>query len=111
MGYYLGAEDYYTHMVGGGYDLHRDKTAKCGAGCSEIEWSAQGIYSTEVFAAELVAKIRSHASTAPSKPLFVYAAFQSVHSPIEAPAWVIFTIKCIILSFIDFNKHFHIKNL
>ena len=71
------------------YTLFRDKQPKCGSGCSEIEWSARGIYSTELFATEVVSKIKAHASLPSHQKLFVYAAFQSVHSPIEAPAWAV----------------------
>merc|ERR1719183_1818126 len=40
-GYLTGAEDYYTHVsTAGGYDMHFN---------NEVDWSAKGTYSTELF--------------------------------------------------------------
>mmetsp|Transcript_52028 Transcript_52028/g.116778 ORF Transcript_52028/g.116778 Transcript_52028/m.116778 type:complete len:531 (+) Transcript_52028:1-1593(+) len=81
-GYYEGFEDYYFHAVAGGYDLHREPTERCGAGCTQVAWGDVGKYSTHLFAEEAVRIVDSHD---PSEPLFLYQAWQGVHSPREAP--------------------------
>jgi arylsulfatase B len=87
-GYYLGAEDYYTHSLGpgNGYDLHNDSRPMCGPGCSEVPWQYNGTYSAHLFASEAERVLAAHAENDPSKPLFLFLAFQSVHAPVQAPA-------------------------
>jgi len=43
-GYYSGGQDYYTHMEGGGFDLHVDQGVNCGANCSVVDWPNKGVY-------------------------------------------------------------------
>jgi len=74
-GYLQGGEDYYTHEVGGGYDLWRNKT---------VAWDAQGSHSTPFFMAEATRVIEAHD---PTTPMFLYFAPQEVHAPLqETPA-------------------------
>lgn len=81
MGYYGGAQDYYTHMTGSanfsGYDLHRQEMA---------EWSLAGQYNTEIFTAEAESIISVHNT---SEPLFLYLAHETPHTPLQAPQdWI-----------------------
>lgn len=66
------------------YDFRRDASSYCGANCSEII-DARGQYSTTLFAEEAVRIIRDHPSSHPEQPLFLYLAFQGVHSPAMVP--------------------------
>ncbi|ELU18717.1 hypothetical protein CAPTEDRAFT_218441 [Capitella teleta] len=73
LGYYTGCEDYYDHTWGftkqdWGLDFWHDR---------EVDRSAFGQYSTEVFTSEAERVIAEHDV---SKPLFLYLAQQAVHS-------------------------------
>ena len=84
-GYLTGGEDYYTHnndlgfpekpefMNLKGYDLRRNE---------EVAYDAAGKYSTFLFTDEAVKIISSHET---DKPLFLFVAYQAVHSPLEVP--------------------------
>lgn len=81
-GYWLGAEDYFSHNAWAtkdenGLDFRRDMEV----------YNDSGKYSTEEFTKEAVSVIENHDT---SKPLFLYLAHQAVHSanpgdPIQAP--------------------------
>jgi arylsulfatase A-like enzyme len=75
-GYLNGMEDYYTHKVGGYLDLNDD---------GEVDYSKDGMYSTQFFAELTQQRIREHKSAYPDTPLFLYVPMQNVHSPNEAP--------------------------
>ena len=70
-GHYCGALDYFTHRRDGGLDWHRDDRAL------EVEG-----YTTQLIAREAVRLIEEHE---PSKPLFLYVAFNAPHTPLQAP--------------------------
>lgn len=70
-GHYNGAIDYFIHERDGGFDWHRD----------DQESRDEG-YSTHLIAREAVARIAGHDA---SRPLFLYAAFNAVHSPHQVP--------------------------
>ena len=83
-GYLTGGEYYYNHIQnsgypGGdasdfiGYDFRDD---------TEVAWNASGNYSTFLFAQRADKIILEHDQ---SKPLFMYLAFQAVHSPLQVP--------------------------
>jgi arylsulfatase A-like enzyme len=96
-GYLDGGSDYWKHAGGGaldfwggsrGEELQPDfswscfvKGAAANAGCPEANYSAN-VFSTK--AAEVL-----RSKTAASKPWFMYLAYQSVHSPDEAPQHII----------------------
>jgi len=88
-GYYDAAEDYFTHMVGvlplesdivddpvifNGIDFRNNTTPVT---------DKDGVYSTTLFTEAVEQHIMNHDSD--KGPFFIYAAYQSVHSPLEAP--------------------------
>ena len=67
-------------MASGYIDLH-DNNASV--------FTANGSYSATLFANKTIEVIEAHPTAAGSPPLFIYLAFQSIHSPIQAPdEWV-----------------------
>jgi len=70
-GHYNGAIDYFTHLRDEGLDWHRDDRA-----CRD-----EG-YSTHLLASEAVRLIEAQPK---GKPLFLYVAFNAVHSPHQVP--------------------------
>ncbi|XP_076441945.1 arylsulfatase B-like [Babylonia areolata] len=71
-GFYNAMEDYYSHTVKGGYDFRNDK---------KVDRSVVGQYSTQLFSDRAVRIIQQHD---PSQPLFLYLAFQAVHTPLQS---------------------------
>jgi len=78
-----GSEDYFQHTTSGGFDFHHEEGLNCGPNCTTRPWGLQGTYSTNLFAARAVTLIQQH--DVASKPLFMYLAFQGVHSPRQSP--------------------------
>jgi arylsulfatase B/arylsulfatase I/J len=77
-GYYNGAEDYYTHEIGGYLDLHDDEVPN---------FDFNGTYGMDMFHDHVSDRISEHATTqSKDTPMFLYLPFQNVHSPLEAPA-------------------------
>ena len=89
-GYYDAAEDYFTHSVGAlpGDD---DKLTSSNARFNGIDFrnntkpvtDKNGFYSTNLFTEAIEQTIKNHDSD--KGPFFIYAAYQSVHAPLEAP--------------------------
>ena len=82
-GYYSGSQDYYTHRDTG-FDFRLDIGRDCGPNCSVSMHSLDGQYSTPLYGDRAVKLVQEHDFE--QAPLFIYAAFQSVHCPIEAPS-------------------------
>jgi arylsulfatase A-like enzyme len=70
-GHYLGMTDYFTHVLGGGHDWHRDDKASYDKG-----------YSTHLLAQEAVRFIREAGGV---KPFFLDVSFNAVHAPHQVP--------------------------
>nr|XP_008516307.1 PREDICTED: arylsulfatase J isoform X1 [Equus przewalskii] len=76
----LGSGDYYTHYKCDspgmcGYDLYENDNAA---------WDYDnGIYSTQMYTQRVQQILASHD---PRKPIFLYIAYQAVHSPLQAPS-------------------------
>ena len=81
-GFYSGGQDYFTHQADGGFDMHIDSSRECGANCSVVDWASAGVYSTHLYTRAAVDVIRAHP---PAQPLFLYLAYQAVHSPDQVP--------------------------
>jgi hypothetical protein len=85
-GYYSGGQDYFTHIEAdatwAGYDLHIDRQPNCGPNCSVVDWANKGTYSTYLYSQTAAQLIAAHD---PATPMFMYLAYQAVHSPNEVP--------------------------
>ncbi|XP_019860668.1 PREDICTED: arylsulfatase B-like [Amphimedon queenslandica] len=71
-GYYDADEDYYTHKVGGYLDFRNN---------TDPVKDEDGTYSTFLFTKAIEDAINAKSDS----PFFIYGAYQSVHSPLEAP--------------------------
>ncbi|KAK3101824.1 hypothetical protein FSP39_006605 [Pinctada imbricata] len=74
MGFYNGGQDYYTHMRKRGFDFRNN---------SQIYRPPPRQYSTKTYAKRAIEIIKHHKPK--SNPLFMYLAFQSVHTPLQVP--------------------------
>ena len=93
LGYYTGAEDYYTHK-NGYYDMHDDIGLNCGSNCSRIPTELYNVYSTTAFTNRAIDVIKNHTLYENDKPLFLYIAYQTGHYPDACPQ-----------EYIDMNKN------
>lgn len=85
-GFYGGGEDYFTHQSDNAYDFRTDSEPHCGKGCSQVNWQDEGVYSTTVFTTEAVRVVNNHEDvTGDDTPMFLYLAYQGVHSPPQVP--------------------------
>ena len=85
-GYYDAAEDYFTHRVGVAGD-DEQVTARFNGidfrNNTKPVTDKSGFYSTNLFTEAIEQTIKKHDSD--NGPFFIYAAYQSVHAPLEAP--------------------------
>ena len=65
------------------YDLHLDTREKCGDGCATTR-DYRGKYSTTIFTDRAV-KLIQNKGKSPGKPLFLYLAYQALHTPLQVP--------------------------
>lgn len=83
-GYYYGAEDYFTHLLGGFFDLRNDTGRNCGPGCSQaVGHLHNGTYSPFMYAPAVTRLIENAAAT--GAQTYIHFTPQSVHAPNEAP--------------------------
>ena len=84
-GYYIGEQDYYTHISQGYYDFFFTKEQNCGEGCIETitENDAYGTYNVLLFTNRAIDIISNHDKS--DGPFFLYLAYESGHDPIQAP--------------------------
>ena len=95
-GYYDAVEDYFTHEVGliplfnsssnGSFDEPKEPAIFKGLDFrnnTKPAWDKEGVYSTNLFTEVIEDIITEHDSD--EGPFFIYAAYQSVHAPLEAP--------------------------
>eukprot|EP00040_Diaphanoeca_grandis_P010270 m.52516 g.52516 ORF g.52516 m.52516 type:complete len:531 (+) comp21620_c1_seq1:308-1900(+) len=80
LGYWSGAEDYYTHDTKGAYDFNDDSSPASLRVATEFN----NTYSTLIFTARAVSIIKTFSPSSP-QPLFLYLPYQNVHWPLEAP--------------------------
>ncbi|KAL3843148.1 hypothetical protein ACJMK2_021100 [Sinanodonta woodiana] len=73
-GYYNGAEDYYTHVRGDGYDFRFN---------TDVYHPADGEYSPNIIAQRAITILDEVDPR--NESLFLYLPFQSVHAPLEVP--------------------------
>jgi len=90
LGYYAGMSDYFTHEIGGYLDLHRQWNSTNSAGLLQngtymAVRNESGVYSTNLFAAEMTESIKNHKASHGDKPGFFYLPLQNVHAPLESP--------------------------
>lgn len=82
-GYYLGSQNYDTHVRGGGYDLRDDYRDAQGKFVDDVRYDLKGQYSTELYSKRVVDFLGSVKTSDP--PFFLYLAYQSVHEPHMVP--------------------------
>eukprot|EP00037_Helgoeca_nana_P029575 m.354720 g.354720 ORF g.354720 m.354720 type:complete len:600 (+) comp28002_c0_seq38:18-1817(+) len=91
-GYLGGGEDYWTHVDGGAIELFDGRDPVTNASCAEtkggnINSCPIRYYSADLFTERAVRVINDAATE--EAPFFLYLAYQSVHSPDEAPQYLI----------------------
>ncbi|XP_077523166.1 arylsulfatase I-like [Amblyomma americanum] len=82
-GFYVGGQDYFSHMLSGG------KTSPAANGYDYrdgdgVDCTAKGVYSTTLIANHVLSTIDK--SKQQQKPMFLYVAFQAVHAPLQVPS-------------------------
>ena len=87
-GYYNAGEDYYTHEYSSRYKDPETKKVVTARGVDfrsnkDPIIDKNGSYSTNLFTSVIQRTIESHDSD--TGPFFIYAAYQSVHTPLEVP--------------------------
>ena len=103
-GYYNAAEDYFNHTCNGtyagkpGHPIH--VTAFDLRNNKEAITDEVGSYSTNLFTKKIQEVIVSHNSS--TVPFFIYAAYQSVHEPLQVPDR--YMEKCSSIPYVTYNR-------
>ena len=82
-GYYLGSQNYDSHMRGAGYDLRSDYRDVNGKFVANVRYDLKGQYSTELYTQRMVDLVSD--KKAQENPFFIYMAYQNVHAPHMVP--------------------------
>ena len=80
-GFYSAASDYFTRMVGAGFDYHQDHCT----GDKHSDASVQGVYTTEAVTSAVQEWITGQLAAKPDAKTFAYVAHEAVHGPMEVP--------------------------
>eukprot|EP01043_Picozoa_sp_COSAG02_P035004 COSAG02_NODE_2480_length_8727_cov_7.654381_8_plen_314_part_00 len=80
-GFYSAASDYFTHMVGTGFDYHHDQCH----GDKASDASVQGVYTTDAVTSAVQEWIVGQLKARPHAKTFAYVAHEAVHGPLEVP--------------------------
>ncbi len=75
-GFYSAASDYFTHMVGPGFDYHCD---------ADIAVNASGLYTTSLVTSSVQNWISKEITQNENAKTFAYVAHEAVHGPMEVP--------------------------
>ena len=83
LGLYNGAQDYFKHKRGRGFDLRLDYHDENGEFVDKLRYDLNNIYDTDIFSDRAVSVISDHDR---AKPLFMYLAYTAPHDPFQVPA-------------------------
>lgn len=76
-GFYSAASDYWTHMVGAGYDYHDDFA---------IDPRIKNVHTTLAITSAVQKWVTAQIAASAGAKTFAYVAHEAVHGPLEVPA-------------------------
>ena len=81
-GFYSAASDYFTHMVGKGYDYHNEQRGPD----KQIDPSVEGVHTTHAVTSAVQEWITAQMAARADAKTFAYVAHEAVHAPLQVPA-------------------------